>query len=382
RASTWGASPSLPERSPSRRAKRTAFSRSSPPTCSDSCSPCRSRAPAATPRALRRTAQSSARPKNQSSRKSSPNTTATAPTFETHSLPAPSSRRAPDSINASHASMPTTIRVAHSPDSDDAFMFYALAEGKIDTGDLRYVHELQDIESLNQRALKAELEVTAVSIHAYAYLTDRYALLPHGSSMGDRYGPRLVARAPMARADVRGKRIAVPGPLTTAYLALQLYEPDFEAVMTPFDEIEDVVVNGEVDAGLLIHEGQHTFGDRGLHLIADMGEWWYEETGLPLPLGGNVVRKDLGPSVTHDISRHLRASIAYGLEHRAGALDHAMHYARGLERSQADTFVGMYVNDWTLDYGKRGRDAVRLLLRRGHESGFIPKPVQVEFVDD
>jgi 1,4-dihydroxy-6-naphthoate synthase len=175
-----------------------------------------------------------------------------------------------------------TIHVAHSPDSDDAFMFYALAEGKIDTGDLRYVHELQDIESLNQRALKAELEVTAVSIHAYAYLTDRYALLPHGSSMGDRYGPRLVARTPMSKAEVRGKRIAIPGPLTTAYLAMQLYEPNFEAVMTPFDEIEDAVVNGDVDAGLLIHEGQLTFGDRGLHLIADMGEWWFQETGLPL----------------------------------------------------------------------------------------------------
>ena len=278
--------------------------------------------------------------------------------------------------------MPTTIRVAHSPDSDDAFMFYALAEGKIDTGDLRYVHELQDIESLNQRALKAELEVTAVSIHAYAYLTDRYALLPHGSSMGDRYGPRLVARAPMARADVRGKRIAVPGPLTTAYLALQLYEPDFEAVMTPFDEIEDVVVNGEVDAGLLIHEGQHTFGDRGLHLVADMGEWWFQETGLPLPLGGNVVRKDLGDALIRTVSKHLRASIAYGLEHRTTALDHAMRYSRGLAREKADTFVGMYVNDWTLDYGDRGRAAVRKLLERGVERGLIDKAVSVEFVED
>jgi 1,4-dihydroxy-6-naphthoate synthase len=276
----------------------------------------------------------------------------------------------------------TTIRVAHSPDSDDAFMFYALAEGKIDTGDLRYVHELQDIESLNQRALKAELEVTAVSIHAYAYLTDRYALLPHGSSMGDRYGPRLVARAPMTRADVRGKRIAVPGPLTTAYLALQLYEPDFEAVMTPFDEIEDVVVNGEVDAGLLIHEGQLTFGDRGLHLVADMGEWWFQETGLPLPLGGNVVRKDLGDALIRTISKHLRASIAYGLEHRTTALDHAMRYSRGLAREKADTFVGMYVNDWTLDYGDRGRAAVRKLLERGVERGLIDKAVSVEFVED
>ena len=278
--------------------------------------------------------------------------------------------------------MTRTIHVAHSPDSDDAFMFYALAEGKIDTGDLRYVHELQDIETLNQRALRGELEVTAVSIHAYAYLADKYALLPHGASMGDQYGPRLVAREPMSRASVRGKRIAIPGPLTSAFLALRLYEPDFIPVPTPFDVIEDAVEHGDVDLGLLIHEGQLTFADRGLHLVADMGEWWFTETGLPLPLGGNVVRKDLGAALIRDISRHLRASIAYGLQHRKGALDHAMQYARGLERSRADTFVGMYVNDWTLDYGDRGRRAVRLLLQRGHDSGFIPKLVDVEFVDD
>jgi len=275
-----------------------------------------------------------------------------------------------------------TIHVAHSPDSDDAFMFYALAEGKIDTGDLRYVHELQDIETLNQRALRGELEVTAVSIHAYAYLADKYALLPHGASMGDQYGPRLVAREPMSRAGVRGKRVAIPGPLTSAFLALRLYEPDFIPVPTPFDEIEDAVEHGDVDLGLLIHEGQLTFADRGLHLVADMGEWWFTETGLPLPLGGNVVRKDLGASLTREISRHLRASIAYGLKHRKGALDHAMQYARGLERSRADTFVGMYVNDWTLDYGDRGRQAVRLFLERGHDAGFVPRHVDVEFVDD
>jgi 1,4-dihydroxy-6-naphthoate synthase len=275
-----------------------------------------------------------------------------------------------------------TIHVAHSPDSDDAFMFYALAEGKIDTGDLRYVHELQDIETLNQRALRSELEVTAVSIHAYAHLADKYALLPHGASMGDQYGPRLVAREPMSRASVRGKRIAIPGPLTTAFLAMRLYEPDFIPVPTPFDAIEDAVEHGDVDLGLLIHEGQLTFADRGLHLVADMGEWWFTETGLPLPLGGNVVRKDLGSTLIREVSRHLRASIAYGLQHRKGALDHAMQYARGLERSRADTFVGMYVNDWTLDYGDRGRQAVRLLLQRGHDSGFIPKRVDVEFVDD
>ena len=274
-----------------------------------------------------------------------------------------------------------TIHVAHSPDSDDAFMFYALAEGKVDTEGLNYVHELQDIESLNQRALRGELEVTAVSIHAYAYLADRYALLPHGSSMGDKYGPRLVSRTKQTRADVKGKRIAIPGPLTTAYLALRLYEPDFVAVPTPFDEIEDAVVDGRVDMGLLIHEGQLTFGERGLHLIADMGEWWFGETGLPLPLGGNVVRKDLGANLVRKISRHLRASIAYGLEHRTKALDHAMQYARGLDRGKADTFVGMYVNEWTLDYGPRGREAVKLLLKRGYEAGVIPHRVEVEFAE-
>jgi 1,4-dihydroxy-6-naphthoate synthase len=275
----------------------------------------------------------------------------------------------------------TTIHVAHSPDSDDAFMFYALAAGKIDTDGLTYVHELQDIETLNQRALRGELEVTAVSIHAYAYLSDRYALLPHGASMGDRYGPRLVARRPMAHEEIRGKRIAIPGPLTSAYLALRLFEPDFTPVPTPFDQIEDAVAIGTVDLGLLIHEGQLTYADSGLHLIQDLGAWWFDNTGLPLPLGGNVIRKDLGSALTHKISKHLRDSIAYGLKHRAGALDHAMQYARGLERSKADTFVGMYVNDWTLDYGDRGRRAVRLFLERGVESGVIPRPVSVEFLD-
>ena len=276
--------------------------------------------------------------------------------------------------------MPRTIHVAHSPDSDDAFMFYALAEGKIDTGGITYVHELQDIETLNRRALRGELEVTAVSIHAYAYLTDRYALLPHGASMGDRYGPRLVAREPKTPPDVRGARVAVPGTLTTAYLALRLFEPDFVAVPTPFDLVEDAVVDGHVDFGLLIHEGQLTYAERGLHLVADMGDWWFQTTGLPLPLGGNVVRKDLGEELVETISRHLRASIAYGLEHRAQALDHAMQYARGLDRGKADRFVGMYVNDWTLDYGERGREAVRRLLERGVEEGVIDRPVQVEFV--
>jgi 1,4-dihydroxy-6-naphthoate synthase len=274
------------------------------------------------------------------------------------------------------------IHVAHSPDSDDAFMFYALAAGKIDTEGLTYVHELQDIETLNQRALRGELEVTAVSIHAYAYLADRYALLPHGSSMGDKYGPRLVALRQYDRESIRGKRIAVPGPLTTAYLALRLYQPDFIAVQTPFDKIEQAVKDGSVDLGLLIHEGQLTYADDGFTLIEDMGAWWFRETGYPLPLGGNVVRKDLGPDLIKKISRHLRASIAYSLDHRAAALDHAMQYARGLDRSKADTFVGMYVNEWTLDYGERGKQAVRLLLERGVAAGVIPKAVDVEFVSD
>lgn len=278
--------------------------------------------------------------------------------------------------------MPRTIRVCHSPDSDDAFMFYALAEGLIDTGDLRYEHELQDIESLNQRALKGELEVTAVSIHAYAYVADRYALLPHGASMGDRYGPRLVTREAMSLEDLRGRRIAVPGLLTSAYLALRLVEPSFEAVPTPFDQIEDAVMKGEVDAGLLIHEGQLTYGSTGLQLVLDLGEWWFGETGLPLPLGGNVVRKDLGSALVSQISRHLRASIDYSLRHREPAIDHAMRYARGLDRAQADTFVGMYVNEWTRDYGEPGRRSVRLFLERGVEAGIIPHPVTVEFAED
>ena len=272
------------------------------------------------------------------------------------------------------------IHVAHSPDSDDAFMFYALAEGLIDTEGLEYVHELQDIESLNRRALKAELEVSAVSIHAYAYRADQYALLSSGASMGDRYGPRLVARRPMTRAEIRGKRIAIPGLMTSAYLALRLYENEFEAVPTPFDQVEDVVARGEVDAGLIIHEGQLTFADRGLVLLVDLGEWWYQETGLPLPLGGNVVRRNLGSDIIKKVSRHLKASIAYALDHRTGALDHAMKFARGLERSKADEFVGMYVNNWTLDYGEPGRRSVALFLARGAEAGVIPKLVVPEFV--
>jgi len=279
--------------------------------------------------------------------------------------------------------MPRVIRVAHSPDSDDAFMFYALAEGKIDTGDLAYVHELSDIESLNRRAMRAELEVSAVSIHAYAYVAKDYALLGSGSSMGDGYGPRLVSTAPRPadpRAALRGRRIAVPGLLTTAYLALRLFQPEFEPVVMAFDRIEEAVHAGDVDVGLLIHEGQLTFADDGLHLWQDLGAWWLEDTGLPLPLGGNVVRRDLGRDVIEQIGRDLRASIVYGLEHRAPALAHARQFNRGISDERTDAFVGMYVNDWTVDYGERGREAVRALLERAYTAGIIPERVAVEFV--
>jgi 1,4-dihydroxy-6-naphthoate synthase len=283
------------------------------------------------------------------------------------------------------ATAPRVIHVAHSPDADDAFMFWAMAEGKIDTGGRRYVHELADIETLNRRALAGELEVTAVSLHAYAHLADRYALLAHGASIGDRYGPRVVARAPAPAADPRaalaGRTVAIPGTLTTAWLALQLYQPDVRPVVVPFDQIEDHVVAGKSDAGLLIHEGQLTFGDRGLHLWADMGEWWHSETGLPLPLGGNVVRRDLGDDLLHAIARDMKASIEYGLAHRVEALHHAQGFSRGLDAVRTDQFVGMYVNDYTVDYGPRGRKAVIELLRRGHRAGLIPGPIDVTFLN-
>jgi 1,4-dihydroxy-6-naphthoate synthase len=277
----------------------------------------------------------------------------------------------------------TTIRVAHSPDSDDAFMFYALAEGKIDTGELRYEHELSDIESLNQRARRKELDVSAVSIHAYAYLADDYALLNSGSSMGDGYGPRLVGKldsAGAAREAARGRRIAIPGLLTTAYLALRLWQPEFEAVVVPFDQIEAAVQRGDADLGLLIHEGQLTYADDGLKLWIDLGAWWLAETGLPLPLGGNVVRRDLGREVIDQIARDLRNSIVYSLDHRDAALDHARKFNRGISDERTDTFVGMYVNSWTVDYGDRGRRAVQLLLDRAAEAKIIPRKLTVDFV--
>ena len=273
-----------------------------------------------------------------------------------------------------------TIRVAHSPDSDDAFMFYALSQNKLDTGNLSFVHELSDIESLNRRALGGELEVSAVSIHAYAYLADRYALLSSGSSMGDRYGPKLVAKEAFAREDLKGKTVAVPGERTTAFLVLKLYEPQLEHIVVPFDEIMDHVARGEADVGLLIHEGQLTYESEGFTLIEDLGEWWYGETGLPLPLGGNVVRRDLGEETMREVARLIKASIRYALDHREEALAYALDYARDLPPELADRFVSMYVNEWTLDYGETGREAVRTLLSRGYEAGVIPHKVEVEFV--
>ncbi|HVK12439.1 MAG TPA: MqnA/MqnD/SBP family protein [Gemmataceae bacterium] len=273
------------------------------------------------------------------------------------------------------------IRVGHSPDPDDAFMFHALANDKIDTGDLQFVHELQDIETLNRRAMNGELEVSAVSIHAYAHLLDKYALLPSGCSMGDKYGPMVVARRPMSVEDLKKVKIAVPGTMTTAFLTLRLLLPGgFEYDVVPFDQIIDAVASGKYEAGLIIHEGQLTFQNQGLHLVVDLGVWWQEKTGLPLPLGGNVVRRDLGPDLIRRISELLKQSIRYGLDHRQDALQHALQYARDMDVDLADKFVGMYVNDWTLDYGPRGREAVKRLLDEAHKAGIIPEPVAVEFV--
>lgn len=273
------------------------------------------------------------------------------------------------------------IRVGHSPDPDDAFMFYALAHDRLDTGGLRFEHQLEDIETLNRRALAGQLELTAVSIHAYAYLADRYALLSSGCSMGDRYGPMVVARRPTSSTDLKGTRIAVPGTMTTAYLALRLCLGDFAHEVVPFDRIMADVAAGRFDAGLIIHEGQLTFQNLGLHLVTDLGVWWQDQTGLPLPLGGNAVRRDLGPDVVRQVSRLLKESIRYALGHRDEALAYALRFGRDLDRSLADRFVGMYVNEWTLDYGERGRRAVRRLLDEGHKAGVIPHAVDVEFVE-
>lgn len=280
----------------------------------------------------------------------------------------------------------TLIRVGHSPDSDDAFMFYALAKNKISTGNLRFQHELVDIETLNRRAFDAELELTAISLHAYAYLDDKYVLCSCGASMGDRYGPMVVARNAMPVEDLRGRTIAVPGTLTTAYLALRLcLNADFPHVVVPFDQILEATLAGEyqgrrIDAGLVIHEGQLTYAESRLQLIVDLGAWWHTRTGLPLPLGANAIRYDLPPEMIREVERLLRESIRFGLEHRDEALDYALTFGRGLDRSRADRFVAMYVNDWTLDFGPAGRQAVAELLRQGFEAQVLPRLVTPQFV--
>jgi 1,4-dihydroxy-6-naphthoate synthase len=274
------------------------------------------------------------------------------------------------------------MQLGHSPDSDDAFMFYGLAEHKVDTEGLKFHHILRDIQTLNDWAREGRLECTAISVHAYAYVHDRYAVLTHGASMGDGYGPMVVTRDPMLPSDLTNVKIAIPGRLTSAFLALSLYLPhEYETVVMPFNEIMEAVAQGRVEAGLLIHEGQLTHESLGLYNIVDLGKWWKEETGLPLPLGVNAIRKDLSLDVQRRASRALKASIVYGLEHRQKALDHAMQFARDMETSTADTFVGMYVNDWTVDMGEAGRRSIQLFLDRGVERGLIPDIGQVEFVE-
>jgi len=278
--------------------------------------------------------------------------------------------------------------LGHSPDPDDAFMFYAMAENKIDLRGYRFEHRLEDIQTLNERALRGELHISAISIHAFAYVSDRYALMPCGASMGDGYGPMIVALdAPKLDSDeavrswLRGRKIAIPGKMTSAYLALRLYLGDFEHVVVPFDQIFDTVKNGGADAGLIIHEGQLTYARAGFAKIIDLGEWWKRDTGLPLPLGGNVLRKDIPLDVQRDLLAIMRESIDYGLAHRDAAVNHSMPYARDMDTKLAGKFIGMYVNDFTRDYGETGRDAIREFLNRAADRGYIDKTPAIEFVD-
>lgn len=275
----------------------------------------------------------------------------------------------------------TLIEVGHSPDADDAFMFYALTAGKIETGDLEFRHVLKDIETLNRWATEGKLPVTALSLHAYAYVADKYALLPHGASMGQRYGPIVVSRQPFDLVELRRETIAVPGTLTTAFLTLRVCLGQFPYAVLPFDQILDAVTAGRYAAGVLIHEGQLTYADHGLVKSLDLGVWWYEQTGLPLPLGVNVIRRDLGEARMRQIAQLLQASIAYALAHRQEALGYAMNFAREMDPSSADTFVGMYVNELTLAYGEEGRRAVETLLRWGAERGILPRQVDLQFVE-
>ncbi len=273
------------------------------------------------------------------------------------------------------------ISLAHSPDSDDAFMFYGLASGHVPSEGLEIEHVLTDIETLNREALQGKHEVTAISFHAYPHVADEYALMPCGGSIGDGYGPLLVAREPLPLGELRGRAIAVPGTLTTAYLALRLALPEFEARVVPFDRILDEVASGRADLGLIIHEGQLTYGGQGLHKLLDLGAWWLAETSLPLPLGGNAVRRDLGPELMARLTRLVRESVRYSLQHRPQALAHAMRFARGMETAIADRFVGMWVNDMTLEMGPRARRAVQELLDRGFAAGLVPRRVTVDFVE-
>ena len=273
-----------------------------------------------------------------------------------------------------------TITVAHSPDSDDAFMFYGLATNKLETDNIKFEHTLKDIQTLNEDAKNGVYDVTAISFHAYAYVADKYALLPHGASIGDKYGPILVSKEPRSADEVGEMKIAIPGELTSAFLALRLFNPDFEYVVRPFDQIINAVKNGDVDAGLLIHEGQLFYKELGLDKILDLGEWWHERTGLPLPMGGNAIKRDLGEDLMKRVSRHLHRSIMYSMENREDALQYAMQFARDMAPEVADRFVAMWVNELTLDYGERGKEGVRRLLTEGYEAGIIPHKVDIQFV--
>lgn len=273
------------------------------------------------------------------------------------------------------------IQVAHSPDSDDAFMFYALATNKIDTGDLQFKHILSDIETLNQKAKNGVYEVSAISIHNYPYISDDYILLPTGCSMGDGYGPMIVATEPLQESDLETVTVAVPGLKTTALLAMQLYNPAIPFEIVPFDQIIPGIQEGKYKAGLIIHEGQLTYAESGLKKIVDMGEWWYKETGLPLPLGGNVIRRDLGLPLMKRVSDLIRQSIRYSLDYRPEAVTYALQFARDMDPEKADRFVGMYVNHWTLEYGDRGKEAVERLLSEGYKNGIIDIPVLIEFLE-
>jgi 1,4-dihydroxy-6-naphthoate synthase len=276
---------------------------------------------------------------------------------------------------------PRTITVAHSPDSDDAFMFYGLATNKLETEGLKFEHTLKDIQSLNEDAKNGVYDVTAISFHAYAYIADKYALLPHGASIGDKYGPIVVSREPRKPEDIGEMTIAVPGELTSAYLALRIYDQNFKHIVVAFDEIIDAVKAGDADAGLLIHEGQLFYMQEGLDKVLDLGEWWHERTGLPLPMGGNAIKRELGDDLMRQVSKALHRSIVYSMENREDALAYAMQFARDMPVELADRFVAMWVNDLTLDYGDRGREAVRRLLADGYEAGIIPNKVEVEFVE-